>query len=689
MMRTEATRHGEHLPLLLAVLVGAIAFAVILGWLLGSPTLVQLHASFVPMQFNTALGFLCAAFALAAATRHRWHITRALGAFVALVAAATLAQYVFGTDLGIDQLLVRHDITTHSPYPGRMAHATAIAFLLTGTASVLLTVQRTRAWPRIAAEALSALTVSISLVAIAGYTTGIEQAYGWGQITRMALHSAIGFLLIGLAILIFALRDGASHRSHLWRRTYLPLAIVTLATSVSLWQALRVHEEQRIADATQAARQAVQVAFALHTDGRVRALERMAARWAARMETSRPEWEADARQYLRDDFSLVGRMDSSFALKWSVAAADAGRIRADDPDLAQLRQLCAAAHASQAPVVGGKAQNGARATGLLAAVPILGRSGGHGCMVARSDLRLFYEHPSLLRKRFDFEIAPAAGPRASPALLELAPAIRRAADSGILRHHGVPWTISAWPTAEGIAEMRSLLPNFILACGVVATVLVLTMFGLYQVAGRTAAELAAEHDRLVEAQSELERLALFDTLTTIGNRNLFLRTFQTTLAAAEESGIPAALLILDLNGFKDVNDQLGHKAGDSVLVTVAFRLVHLLAGRGHVFRIGGDEFAVVLNAGCDQDGALEIAHAIAKGVSEPIALYGESRTIGASIGVAVFPRHGRDVDAMIRKADVAMYEAKIVGQPVFANVDFGATTILRLRKKGGKLGNSG
>jgi diguanylate cyclase (GGDEF)-like protein len=682
-MPQEVSRTGALLPLLLATAVGVLACTVMAGWWLDWPALVQLHASFVPMQFNTALCFLAVSSALVAAMRDSRSITRTLGAFMVLLAAATLAQYGIDVDLGIDELLQRHDITTRSPYPGRMAHATAFGFVLIGLSTILLTFRQDHPAPRIAAETLAALTVSISLVAIVGYITGIEQAYGWGQITSMALHSALGFLFIGLANLLFSLHHAQPHPSLAWRRTFVPLAIITLATSLSLWQALKVHEERGIADATRATRQAVQIAFVLETEGRVRALKRMAARGVTSSGPSRQAWEADAQQYTRDDFSLVGWMDRNNKLKWSaVAATAADNLLSDDFVHVRFARLCAAAQATQAPAVGGLLRDGFRTTSLLAAIPLVVHSGSDGCIVAVSKLSLLHEYPSLLEEKFGFRIAPADDAQMPAALLELDPAIRLVADSGTLIAHGVPWNVSAWPTQKGLDEMRTPLPDFILAFGVIATCLLLTALGFYRVAAHRSAELAAGHDRLLDVKAKLERLALFDSLTNIGNRNLFLSSFQATLAAAEQESLPAALLVLDLNGFKDVNDQLGHKAGDSVLVTIASRLTHIVGERGEAFRIGGDEFSVVLNAGCDEAEALEIARSIARGVSEPIALYGESRKIGASIGVASFPRHGRDVDAMIRKADVAMYEAKALGQPVVASLDMGATTVLRLKHRG-------
>jgi diguanylate cyclase (GGDEF)-like protein len=666
-------------PFLLSAIVAAIALGVMVGWKTGSQALVQIHPSFAPMQFNTALCFLLMACASCSAGRRWLPVARSVSLLVVLISAATLAQYVVGRDFGIDQLLQQHYITTLGAFPGRMAHITSIAFILIGLSTCCLTLSAGHAGPRIAAEALAALVVSISLVAIVGYIAGVEDAYGWGQDSRMALHTAIGFLLIGLAILHMALMEGESRRNTIWRRAHVPLVIVMLTTSVSLWQALNSHEARRITDATDAARQSVEDVFMLHAGGLVRALERMGARWAADNGTPKPRWQADARSYLEDDFSLLGWMDREHRLVWSEPSASSLPPATAVPGLPQLAALCVAAVETRAAAVAALDSRSAK-SGLLAAVPITVDAGSDGCIVAVSPLRALHESPVVDAARFEFSIVSAAdgvrlaastgGPDARPELVR-----GKSVDL-----QGTEWLVSAWPTVESITDLRSALPAFLLAFGIVATCLLQAVFVLYRVSAGRAAELAAQHAELGATKNELERLALYDGLTHIGNRHLFLRTLQANLASAETAGRPAALLVMDLNGFKAVNDQLGHRAGDIVLTTVAERLVRQVAGRGQAFRMGGDEFAIVLDAGIDQDGAADFARSIVACVADPIELYGERRTIGVSIGIAVFPRHGHDVDGIIRKADVAMYEAKVLGQPVVASLDMGATTVLRLKQ---------
>lgn len=150
------------------------------------------------------------------------------------------------------------------------------------------------------------------------------------------------------------------------------------------------------------------------------------------------------------------------------------------------------------------------------------------------------------------------------------------------------------------------------------------------------------------------------------------------IAIADRRGEEAALLVLDLDGFKAINDRLGHAAGDEVLREIGARLGQILRKADQKFRIGGDEFAVLLEPRPEaSDGALVVAEQVAQRLASPIEIKGESCTIGVSIGVAVFPEHGRESSTLLRKGDAAMYEAKKKQLVIAGASDLGATTVLK------------
>ena len=163
----------------------------------------------------------------------------------------------------------------------------------------------------------------------------------------------------------------------------------------------------------------------------------------------------------------------------------------------------------------------------------------------------------------------------------------------------------------------------------------------------------------------LKHLAHFDPLTGLPNRLVLEERLSEALEPARASATRVALVFVDLNGFKAINDRYGHAAGDRVLVTTATRLKRILRGTDTVARIGGDEFVVILQdlpqGNSLQDEARSICQNIFAELSPPITIGNDQRHIGTSLGVAVFPDHAPSIDRLLHIADLAMYEAKRSG----------------------------
>ena len=161
---------------------------------------------------------------------------------------------------------------------------------------------------------------------------------------------------------------------------------------------------------------------------------------------------------------------------------------------------------------------------------------------------------------------------------------------------------------------------------------------------------------------EIEHQALHDGLTGLPNRDLLGRRLEEALVQAEQRQAGVAVLLLDLDRFKEVNDTLGHQSGDLLLQALADRLSALVRETDTVARLGGDEFAVV-SPGAGEEGAIAVAERIRAGLEEPFALSGLTVEVEASIGIALYPQHAADVEALIRHADVAMYQGKKTHRP--------------------------
>jgi diguanylate cyclase (GGDEF)-like protein/PAS domain S-box-containing protein len=167
------------------------------------------------------------------------------------------------------------------------------------------------------------------------------------------------------------------------------------------------------------------------------------------------------------------------------------------------------------------------------------------------------------------------------------------------------------------------------------------------------------------AEQRLQHLAHHDALTGLPNRTLFYDTLTRTLALAHEDNWTVAVLFIDLDNFKNVNDTLGHAIGDALLMAFSERLMHCVRVRDTVGRLGGDEFALILFVPEGQQGAALVAQKIRAALQAPFHLQGRDISVSASIGITLHPGDASDPDTLIKYADTAMYQAKQAGRDTY------------------------
>ncbi len=168
-----------------------------------------------------------------------------------------------------------------------------------------------------------------------------------------------------------------------------------------------------------------------------------------------------------------------------------------------------------------------------------------------------------------------------------------------------------------------------------------------------------------QAEEKIAHLAHYDYLTDLPNRALFLNSLEHSILLAKRNNYKVAILFLDLDGFKQVNDTLGHDAGDLLLQGVSKRIKEATRASDTVARIGGDEFIFVLNNSGSNESISLVANKIISALSEPFDLKGERSQVGGSIGIAIFPDDSKDTENLIKQADEAMYLAKQSGKNTF------------------------
>ncbi len=161
-----------------------------------------------------------------------------------------------------------------------------------------------------------------------------------------------------------------------------------------------------------------------------------------------------------------------------------------------------------------------------------------------------------------------------------------------------------------------------------------------------------------QARVDAERLSQFDSLTGLSNRHRMARNLTSTLKAYTHSKRTCALMMLDLDRFKQVNDTLGHPAGDELLKQVAARIKRIVGDKGEIGRLGGDEFQIILPDFDDRGVLGDLGQRLIQMISQPYSIDGSRAVIGSSVGIAVAPYDGVDTEELVKAADLALYAAK-------------------------------
>ena len=192
--------------------------------------------------------------------------------------------------------------------------------------------------------------------------------------------------------------------------------------------------------------------------------------------------------------------------------------------------------------------------------------------------------------------------------------------------------------------------------------------------------LKAEIAEREESDARSQYLAYHDSLTGLGNRLLFKEQLEEALAESSGSPQPLAVLFIDLDGFKAVNDTVGHSVGDKLLKSVASRLRDILHPTDRIARLGGDEFAILQTSGTQPASASVLAQQIIDIVSAPCSIDGHDVTVGASVGIAIGQPGAIDSDNFLKSADLAMYSAKSDGRGTYRMFDPEMDSIAQARR---------
>ena len=219
-----------------------LGFLVLFGWHTHNLSLLHLHPAFVAMAYNTALGFFLCGTGLLALAVNRPRLAVPGGIYGVCCGSLTLGEYLFQRDFYIDELFMHAYTTAGVTNGARMAFNTALCFLLMGIFLLLSLRQTGSARLPFVSALIGSLTAGLGAVALTGYLIGVQSYYAWGQFTRMALHTALGFIVLGFGVLAFLWRGSRGEQKTSPRWLPIPVSVGILSLTLSLWQALIVEQ---------------------------------------------------------------------------------------------------------------------------------------------------------------------------------------------------------------------------------------------------------------------------------------------------------------------------------------------------------------------------------------------------------------------------------------------------------------
>lgn len=308
---------SQNAILLLSVSCFSIGILVIIGWYTKSLAMLTISPHFAPMQFNTALCICLASVALSLISLNKKLYANFFIASLLLLSTLTFFEIVFNINLDIDELFVSSFVSTNELYPGRMAPNTALGFVII---SFLLAVINNRKLTTIINMLLiffTFFTLSMGVIAILGYLTGVTTSFGIGQLTKMALHTAFCFILLNIGILL-----QLKKQSNILPCLLSAIVTFTIANITFLgWQAIKQNQEKNLHSIIYTKLSNIKNLLQTDLEERISAFQRISYRWLSTPDgTPKELWESDAMHYIHDQdgYVAIEWVDSNYIIRWVV-----------------------------------------------------------------------------------------------------------------------------------------------------------------------------------------------------------------------------------------------------------------------------------------------------------------------------------------------------------------------------------
>ena len=682
----------------LGFLVFLLGLTVVIGWLIHSPILVTFFPGSLPMVFNTGLSFLIAGFALSlpSAPILRYRRSRTLaGIALVVLCSASFIEHMVDINFGIDMASLHDWLQYGNVRPGRMAPNTALGFVVIGLSLLLLDHVTTRR-RAICMLLLTCVLLAIGLTGLAGYALGPELLFGWAVSARMALHTASGMLLATAAI-------GFSWHQSAWFRlqtlldeeqkiafsstAMLIVATITAGLTGFVMQQQSVQTALQQGLQTEAHDRATTYRFLIHENiANIKIAlfgDRLTTAASQLLEATGSPAAKPAEQHFLDvarevsgdvfssivvldrdlqPLSILGEYDRNRTVVVPIAAAlpttlgwSAGRYKLHTEVPVRIAGRAAGVILLeqtlgdfQKTVLGVEEQDASHEVVICA-----GTGEQLACYPSAKSLQPFFISPNDLTGKPLPMTHGIAGETGITKSLDYRGNNVEAAYAPLGNGLGLVVKKSTTALYAGIRDALKISTMLMMMIALSGAVLLRFL-------------LRPMTTRLRETEMRLTKLARFDFLTGLPNRAELQERLDNALARRHRSGKRLAVLFLDIDHFKVINDSMGHAIGDAVLKEFAKRLLLSVRSTDTVARLSGDEFVVILEGLGEALEADNIAQKILERVRAELNIEAHQIMLTTSIGVTCgFAKNLMPSD-LLAIADAALYRAKLQGRNTFA-----------------------
>lgn len=316
-------------PDVLGLFCAFCGLIIVLGWSFKIHSMIYLYSDFAPMQFNTALCFIFAGLGLFTLNRNLKVISTLFSLGILFVATLTLTEYIFETNIGIDEFFVKTYIVTLNQIPGRMAPNTTLSFIIFSLSLLILNWQKPGKWLAIHAVA-SLFLLSLSILAYIGYFTNFTTHYGVGQWIKMALHSAAAFIFLCIGLIVYLYTKNKNILI-----SFVPILVCFVLLNMTFlgWQLIKKNQETHLNNLLEGKVESVSSLLNTYLEERFRAFARISYRWLSQ-DGGTPEniWKADMKQYIKDQpgYIAIEWVDQNYIVRWITPEAGNEKIRGFD-----------------------------------------------------------------------------------------------------------------------------------------------------------------------------------------------------------------------------------------------------------------------------------------------------------------------------------------------------------------------